>query len=210
MNSTRSPQIRDQEASQFSHILAELCHATGSRCAALVDLEGETVDYFGAGEPFDIRILAAEWRLVLAQVQHSTRLGDVFEMMIRAKHKSFWLESFPLGYALVVQLGRRATGLSRRALSQARRDLCREAGFDLNDHRGEAWVRVLVKEEPGASRRPVAMALAEHSHYVTVLGRVTSHTHKERGYRIRLSTGEERTLVREPLGHWYLEEEHWA
>ncbi len=202
--------MRDQDASPFSHILVELCEATGSKCAALVDQEGETVDYAGRGDPFDIRILAAEWRLVLLQIQMSDKLGTVRELMVRAKNKSFWIEAFPHGYALVVEMGRRSTSLSARALSQARRDLCHEAGFELGDSTQEVWTRVLVQEEQGVSRRPVAMALDQESLYVTVLGRVSGEARSERGFRVRLSTGEERTLVREPLGHWYLEEERWV
>lgn len=209
INSIPTPAIRDQEASAFSHILVELCRATGARCAALVDQEGETVDYGGAGDPFDIRILAAEWRLVFAHVEHANKLGGVSEMTVRARDKSFLIVGFPLGYALVVQLARRSTGLSPRALSQARRELCKEAGFSA-DGRGEVWLRVHVKEEPGVSRRPLALSVEAESHYVTVLGLLKSSIKRERGFRIRLGSGEERTLVREPLGQWYLEQENWT
>ena len=209
MSGPRATPERDQEASPFSDILVQLCRATGARCAALVDAEGETVDYGGTGDPFDIRILAAEWRLVLSHLQLSGKLGVIEHLMVRARNKSFWVEALPLGYALVVQMGRRAASLSPRALGQAKRDLCHEAGFSLA-RPSESWVRVVVEEEAGTSRRPVAMSLEEEELYVTVLGRVRSQAKHEAGYRVRLSTGEERTLVREPLGHWYLEEERWA
>lgn len=203
------PSVRDQEASAFSHILVELCRATGARCAALVDQEGETVDYGGEGDPFDIRILAAEWRLAFARAEHTSKLGAVSEMMIRARDKSFLIVAFPLGYALVVQMARRSTGLSLRALNQARRELYKEAGFSADGH-DEVWLRVRVKEEPGVTRRPLAVSVEAESQYVTVLGRLKSAVKSERGFRIRLGSGEERTLVREPFGHWYLEQETWT
>src|SRR5690606_17171221 len=78
------------------------------------------------------------------------------------------------------------------------------------DGRGEVWLRVHVKEEPGVSRRPLALSVEAESHYVTVLGLLKSSIKRERGFRIRLGSGEERTLVREPLGQWYLEQENWT
>ncbi|HXS16829.1 MAG TPA: hypothetical protein VN764_06555 [Polyangiaceae bacterium] len=208
VNSIKRPTVRDQAASPFSSILVELCTATGARCAALVDQEGETVDYGGSGDPFDIRILAAEWRLVLAQFQSAVTLGRVAQLFVRARDKSFWIEALPYGYALVVHMGHRCTHLSPRALSQARRDLCREAGFSLADQT-EMWTRVVVKEESRASRRPLMLGQENEAHYLTVLGRVSSVAKRERGFRVRLGTGEERTLVREPLGQWYMEEERF-
>jgi hypothetical protein len=209
VNSIKRPTVRDQDASPFSIVLVGLCTATGARCAALVDQEGETVDYGGSGDPFDIRILAAEWRLVLARFEGASTLGSVFQLFVRARDKSFWIEALPYGYALVVQMGHRCTHLSPRALSQARRDLCREAGFALVDQT-EAWTRVTVKEEPGVSRRPLVLGQQDEAHYLTVLGRVSSVARGERGFRVRLATGEERTLVREPLGQWYMEEERFS
>jgi len=208
VNSIKRPTVRDQVPSLFSVILVDLCTATGARCAALVDQEGETVDYGGSGDPFDIRILAAEWRLVLAQFQAAATLGTVTQLFVRARDKSFWIEAFPYGYALVVHMGHRCTHLSQRALSQARRDLCREAGFLVDQT--EAWTRVAVKEESGASRRPLVLGDEEEAHYLTVLGRISSVAKRERGFRVRLATGEERTLVREPLGQWYIEEERFS
>ena len=57
---------RDQEASPFSAILWRLCEGCSAHAAALVDKEGETVDYAGRISPYEIRVAAAELRLVLA------------------------------------------------------------------------------------------------------------------------------------------------
>jgi hypothetical protein len=211
VSSRRPESPRDQGTTPFSEILTELCAAAGARCAALVDAEGETVDYSGQGDPFDIRILAAEWRLVLQRLFETKLLGQSQEFVVRARHKSFLVEVLPDGYALVVQLGRRATGASNRALCQARRRLCVEAGFQSDNAGRGDWVRVPVEEESPASRRPRAITIEQEPLDVTVLGRIkaASMGPGEQSYRVRLSNGEERTLVREPFGHWYIEEEHW-
>lgn len=202
---------RDQELTPFSAILTQLCECTGARCAALVDGEGETVDYGGYGDPFDIRVLAAEWRLVLQHLERSPLLAQTDGFVVRAHRKSFLVESLPEGYALVVQLGRRATSASSRALALARKEVCEEAGFNDLRPSQEDWSHVAVEEEPGSSHRPMRMKIEQDSHELTVLGRIapSATAEREQSYRVRLSTGEERTLVREPLGFWYLEEDSW-
>jgi hypothetical protein len=137
-------------------------------------------------------------------------LGQSSEISVRARKKGYFLEALPEGYALVVELARRSTGISVRALCRARRRLCEEAGFPVaEDPRGN-WSRVSVEEEPGLPR-PAKMILDRQTHEVTVLGRITeTDTPREKSFRVRLSSGEECTLVREPFGYWYLEEEPWA
>ena len=60
---------RDQTPSSFAPTLGRLCSSAGVVGAALVDADGEAVDYAGRVSPFDIRVAAAEWRIIL------TRLG---------------------------------------------------------------------------------------------------------------------------------------
>ena len=73
------PLARDQLASPFSAILQRLCESCGAQAAALVDAEGETVDYAGRVAPFDARVAAAEWRLVLAEIEASKVFGWTVE-----------------------------------------------------------------------------------------------------------------------------------
>lgn len=202
---SKSGSARDQGETPFSSILTELCRAAGAKCAALVDREGETVDYGGRGDPFDIRILAAEWRLVLQYLEGAKHLGQSQQFSVRAQRKSFLVVPLPEGYALVAELARRATGASDRAVNEAFLRLCEEAGFNTSETQ---WRRVKVTEERGHSRRPESMSVEGEGCALTVLGRIASeNAPKERSFRVRLATGEERTLVREPLGHWYLEKE---
>lgn len=211
MNSRRPASPRDQESTPFSQILVDLCAATGARCAALVDAEGETVDYGGHGEPFDIRILAAEWRLVLQHSGEAAHLSPLRAFVIRARHKSFHIEALPEGYALVIQLARRSSGASNRALCEARKRLCAEAGFKDEDRSRGGWSQVPVQEATGI-KRPESVRLSGKELGVTVLGRVAQgeESQREYSYRVRLESGEERTLVREAFGHWYVEEENWS
>ncbi len=197
---------RDQEHTPFAKILDDLCASAGVRSAALVDREGETVDYAGKGEPFDIRILAAEWRLILHRVAESAILGSTIHLAVRAKRKSFLLVTLPEGYALIIELGRRSVGASERALAHTRRALCREAGFCDDQAAGLEWLRVEVREEKGHTRRPQSISREGAREEVLVLGRIfTPEYPTERSFRVRLASGEERTLVREPFGHWYIE-----
>lgn len=209
---TSASPVRDQDITPFSGILERLCTAAGAKCAALVDGEGETVDYGGRGEPFDIRVLAAEWRLILQHVLETKILGQSYEFVVRARCKSYLVEALPEGYALVLELGRRCTKVSDRALAEARKGLLAEAGFPAEEDPRGNWSQVLVEEEPGTSHRPIRLEThSDEFQDVTVLGRITDpDASRERSFRVRLSSGQECTLVREPLGKWYREEEDWA
>ncbi len=218
--SRRRTHERDQAPSPFTPVLQELCRATGAGCAALVDNEGETVDYAGLGDPFEIRILAAELRLLAQHLDQAVLLRSTTEMLIRARRGSFFLRSLPEGYALVLRLGRRATSVSDRSLSIAVRELCAEAGFaaPMSQRGGRPpgtevarqWKKVEVQVEGPRSRRPVTLATPGGPTELEVMGRIaTNPSSRETGYRVRLANGEEGTLIRERLGRWYLEEDAW-
>ncbi len=201
---------RDQAASGFHPLLERLRHGTGAVTAALVDSEGETVDYAGRLPPYDIRVAAAECRLILARFKASRgalwRSTD--EVIIRARVASFAVIDVAEGYALVLQLPRRAFILSKRAISDGVRAICAEAGLDLPTGQGrEAWMRVEVQEEPNAPRRPRALWLAERWHPLLVIGRYAGDDLglKEQAFRVRIESGLETTLVRERWGRWYSE-----
>lgn len=209
---------RDQDTTPFTAVLDEFCRATGSYCAALVDPEGETVDYGGHGDPFEIRILAAELRLLLQHAEQSPSFQSLQELTVRGKRKSFFIYALPEGYAFVARLPRYSSRVSERPLSLVLRGLCEEAGFDLLGLRGKRistfpqglWRRVEVDEEEGARRRPCRVATDRGVAEVEIMGRLASSfpsARKEDGFRVRFSSGQEGTLVREPLGFWYLEED---
>ncbi|HMJ13138.1 MAG TPA: hypothetical protein VK524_17075, partial [Polyangiaceae bacterium] len=148
-------------ASVFASILKRLCESTGGYAAALVDGEGETVDYFARDlDPFGVRVSAAEWRLVLATLQQSRIPGwaDAGLVLVRAQNASFGLVPLAEGYALIVHLPRHGFRISERALAVATEELAAEAGLRPLEPvaKAERWVRVRVQTVAGNPRRPLA------------------------------------------------------
>jgi hypothetical protein len=212
MKRLRRGAARDQSDSPFSAILAGLCDDCGALAAALVDGEGETVDYAGLLEPYEIKVVAAEWRIVLAVVHESRLPGfhHVSSLTVRARQRSYFIESLPDGYAIALRLPRHSFTVSRRAMGQAVRELCHEAGLERKTGRGQVhWARVKVRT-PATSRlhrRPDAIWLNDDWSPITILGRYQARdlSRNELGYLARLASGAEVFLVREPLGVWFID-----
>jgi hypothetical protein len=212
MKRRRRGAARDQSDSTFSAILGRLCDDCGALAAALVDGEGETVDYAGLLSPYDIKVLAAEWRIVLAVLHDSClpAFSKVTSLAVRAKGRSYYMEAMPDGYAIALRLPRHCFTVSRRALNQAMRELGREAGMDRPEARAEVhWARVRVRT-PAASRllrRPDAIWVNGQWSPLTILGRYQPRdlSHSELGYLAQLASGAEVCLVREPLGIWFID-----
>ena len=214
MKRRRRGAVRDQSDSAFSAILGRLCDDSGALAAALVDGEGETVDYAGLLSPYEIKVAAAEWRIVLAVVRESRLPGfhTVGSLTVRAKGRSFVIEAIPDGYAIALCLPQHCFNVSRRALGQAVRELAAEAGIALPEGRYQTtanWARVKVRTPTGSRlyRRPDAIWLQEAWSPITILGRYQARdlSHSELGYLARLASGAEVFLVREPLGVWFVD-----
>lgn len=196
---------RDQAPSSFAPTLGRLCGSAGIVGAALVDADGEAVDYAGRIAPFDIRVAAAEWRIILARLARCNHAvwRDTRQMLIRGESKSFGAVLLPEGYALVLQLLPRCFRVSPRALSEAVREICENAGLGVPEHAAAQWTRVQVNESE--DRRPRSVWVKRKWLPVEVLGRWVGPelSPNELGYRVRLHGGEELTLVREPLAQWF-------
>lgn len=202
------PAPRDQSATPFGVSLGRFCDATRALGAALVDPQGETVDYAGRLDPYDIRVAAAEWRLVLdlVLVRRALRLAQTREMLVRADRASFAAVPLGEGYALIARLPARCFAVSPRALTEAVRDLCREGGITVPTAWLDArWSRVQVRVVSGALRRPLEIWHGDRWCRLEILGRYVPEAlgHREVGYRARLEAGSDLTLVREPPGVWY-------
>ena len=199
---------RDQDASPFSAILWRLCEGCSAHAAALVDREGETVDYAGRISPYEIRVAAAELRLVLAFTREAQASGfaRVNEIRIRTGKRSYAVVGLGDGYAIVLELVRHSFSVSPRAVLQATRELESEAGIEsVLQPGGMRWSRVEVRASSSDARRPDSIWVNGVWHAVTVLGRFRSGdlARRERGYMARLANGAEFSLVREPLGFWF-------
>jgi hypothetical protein len=205
--------LRDQHESPFSIILARLCSATGAFAAALVDQEGETVDYAGRFTPYDIRVTAAELQIVLAAMFRSPaeNVLAVDQLFVRSGHRAFAMIALTDGYSLVLVLHRSCFRVSRRAVAQAVRELEIEAGLTYvrgSKRRVERWSRVIVRTARKDRRRPEAIEVDGEWCLLTILGRFRSRDleRREVGYRARLPNGAEFALVREPPGRWFAED----
>ena len=198
-------------ATIFSAALMRLCDAAAALGAALVDAEGETVDYAGVVDPYDIKVVAAEWAVVVARLRASSvaLLAGTEVVRVRGRKKSFVVSALAADYALVLQLLPHAFAISERAMNEAVREVSLEAGLPLPPaclRAKEQWSRVDVRCEPAPSRRPVALWVGGGWLALEVLGRWTRGLGpREVGYRARLKTGAELALVRERLGRWYAE-----
>jgi hypothetical protein len=203
------------DASAFASILEDLVpRIPGAYAAALVDAQGETVDYAGTVNPFDVKVAAAHWRIVLDDIARSF-LGEARSLVARAARASYIAHTLPDGYAIIVLLGRRAGFASTsRALSSCVRALHAEANWPSPGQRG-AWYALDVscdrRGRPVTVRATVTVTTSAangeaRAQPVDVLGAIMGLARGERGYRVRLESGVEVTLVREPRGFWYSDE----
>jgi predicted regulator of Ras-like GTPase activity (Roadblock/LC7/MglB family) len=202
---------RDQHESAFATILSMLvARVPGARGAALVDSEGETVDYAGRAKPFDVKVAAAHWRIVLDEARATAglgALGDLRSIAVRAARASYLVQTLPDGYALVVVMMRSA-GFSgwQRAVASCAHSLGEEAGWKQGaTELPPRWFPVTVLRDE--RRRPAAVRSDGRLHPLEILGTLPAGlSRRERAWRIRFESGLEATLVREPGGACYLDE----
>ncbi len=196
---TFSVPLRDMEASPFSAILADfLARVPGALAAALVDAGGETVDYAGKYDLFELKVMAAHFRILLGTA--GALVGDPDSpprtLLVRGEKRTVLAILAPEGYAVVVVLGRRA-GFTRREIATGllMRALSSEAAWTLAP--SLAWISVVVRADRRG--RPLELVFdAREGTQVEVLGTFGSH-----GYRVRSDAGHEFSLVREPNNCWY-------
>jgi hypothetical protein len=195
-----------QSPSAFRVILAALVQRVrGARAAALVDVDGETVDYAGRGDPFLLRVTAAHLRIVLEEVRRQASFLGARFLIVRGGRARFVIYGLPEGYAIVLWLppGVDLVERCRRPLSDCAMRLAKEAGWSL---RGlEPWHAADVR--PAERGRPVAVHFGGKLEPVDILGQLVAGLRPgERGWRVRLRTGMEATVIRDGGGHWYADE----
>lgn len=202
---------RDTEPTAFTQILQTLIERVGGALSALlVDSLGETVDYAGRGDLFDMRIAAAHLQIVLRELGTIAWLGEPRWLVIRGAHRSFAATALPDGYVLIVLLRPRAAfTISTRALKVCTRALAQEAGWTLVEVaksegvKQRSWFFTNVETD----RRGRPTHIGEKRMPVEVIGAVMGLSVRERGFRVRTEAGGELTLVREPRSRWYADEQ---
>jgi hypothetical protein len=201
---------RDQGVSGFSGPLMRLCDDVSAIAAALVDRDGETVDYAGSLSPFEARIMAAEWKLIMDASCREERPRcevQILELALRASKRSFRAIALSAGYALVIQLPRHCVVVSDRALTEAVRTISEEAGLAIPPRYsgpGREWIRVDIQTR-GNEGQPLALWAAGRWRQLEIIGRFREAGLRRAsvGYRVRLDNSVELTIVREPLNRWY-------
>lgn len=201
---------RDQGRSTFTRILEHLVAVTpGAQGAALVDYEGETVDYAGRLDVFELKITAAHWLIVLSETAESAPVGPIQQLIVRARGRAWYVRRLEENYAVVLILHPRAAfAVSERAMQEAIVGLSAEAGWPLpRDAARWFWVEV-ESEHQGRAVRPLRLKVAGLFQPVEVMGSLVGGglAARERGFRVRLPSGAEMMLVRERLGRWFADE----
>lgn len=199
------PSKRDQGTSEFTAILERLVADTPcARAAALFDFEGETVDYAGAMDPFDVRIVAAHCQILLAELRDLPRMPALQQMRVRARRGAYVIRTLDQHYSLLVVTHPRASfAVSERVLRDSEAHIAREAGLSPSGTKPR-WSRVEVQVDKVRASpvllRPsiVAGRDAESAWYgVEVLGCLVNLPRRESGFRVRLHTGIEANLIAE-------------
>lgn len=190
------------EATPFTAILERMLERIpGAYGTALVDGEGETVDYAGLVVPYDVRVAAAHLQIAVRQLADLKELGDARYVIVRGAKKTVAARVLPDGYVLAILLRRRAGFTpSHRAFAACERELASEAGWPAP--KGRAWYAVEVTVD--GRGRPVRV---EPDVTVDVLGTVMGLPAREQGFRIRTASGFELTLVREAHRAWWADED---
>jgi hypothetical protein len=194
---------REQLESAFAGILSMLlARVRGARAAALVDADGETVDYVGGADPYAVRVAAAHWRIVLEGAQ--AVLGESLSIGVRLARASYVVHALPNGYAIVLLLRQHAQlGGHRRPMSACARLLAEEAGWAVAPQ--FQWSAVdVVSNDVG---KPQGLRVGGRIESIDILGRYEAGLGwRERAWRVRLASGVEAMLVRERSGFWYTDE----
>jgi hypothetical protein len=211
------PEGRDQDPTTFAVILQELLwHEPRADGAVLIDGEGETVDYASSLSTYATKVAAAYLRVVLDDLTGawSKMLPDdpLSQAIIRAGQRSFFVRPLPDDYALVLVLRRRVFAVSARAVSLATCRLAKEAGWAAPLEESLPWHPAEVETSRADRFRPKQMKIDDAWEHVEVLGSIVrraaeSGRGNEKGYRCRLQGGAEITLVREPTGVWFVDQQ---
>ena len=192
------------EASPFSAILgAFVARVPGAIAAALVDSGGETVDYAGKYDTFELKVVAAHFRILLGEATALAVGAEVRSLVVRCRKRTLLALLAPDGYAVVVVLRRRAgfapQDASVRVLMEA---LAAEAGWTIPAP--SRWGEVTVRRDDRGRPLELLAVDAEGDERATPLEVIG--TFGARGFRVRASDGHEFSLVREPKNLWYADD----
>jgi len=200
---------RDQDESPFNVILQEFLDLVPfARGAAVFDFEGETVDYAGDVDPYELRVAAATFQITLAEARELTFCRGLRAISANLSTSTYYVRVLDPNYSLLVVLRAMATHcVSERLLAETHARILLEAGLSIEAPL--AWHRVDVltaaRSRPMALRKP---GLQTEDGWVKtdVLGVHVGGAQGERSFRIHVANGAEINLVCERSGLWFTDE----
>ncbi|MAQ17690.1 MAG: hypothetical protein CMN30_23205 [Sandaracinus sp.] len=197
---------RDQNEGAFTVLLRELLVHRRVLAVALVDSEGECVDYCSVVEPYEAKVAGALLGLALRQVGHfaaATDIGRVGTMEILADERDLVVRNMGEGYSLAMVAEAGAIDQDVMAtLRRVSRRVGEEAGLPPPGwDSDEPGLWVATREAVGWAFAPVAFKEGDGDPVavIDVIGRW-----EERGglvgspltcFRVRLEDGSEATLA---------------
>jgi hypothetical protein len=215
MSQRRRRSRRDHQAeSPFSILLDELIAAHAFvRGAAIVDSEGESVDYAGELDPYEVRVAAATFQLLITELSECHRLGEVHQVVMLMGRAGYLLRILDPSYCLLVVLRKAGTFcVSERLLHELETRFLDEAGLPVAKRPTMTRVDVEMTSRGPRARpvriRPLPRRESEPREWteLEVLGVLVGSNPGERAFRVRLSTGAELTLLRDASRLWFTEE----
>lgn len=229
----RARAVRDQVESPFNLILEDFLGAIRfARGAAIVDFDGETVDYAGVVDPFELRVAAATFQLVRNDTDGCRQLGPARQIAVAMARSGYLVRVLDASYSLIVVLRQLGTfHVSERMLVETESRILAEAGLSsqtppfvraevqtvgrgtrIRPHRVRS-TRAAARPSEEVPEAPVdatadarADASAEDWVTVEVLGTLVDVAPGERAFRVRLPTGAEVTLLRDRCRMWFSDE----
>lgn len=212
----RARAVRDQAESPFNLILEDFLGAIRfARGAAIVDFDGETVDYAGVVDPFELRVAAATFQLVRNDTDACQQLGPARQIAVSMARSGYLVRVLDPSYSLIVVLRKLGTfQVSERMMVEIESRILAEAGLSSQT---PPFVRAEVQTVGRGSRtrphrvRPTRAAgaadgPAEEWVTIEVLGTLVDVAPGERAFRVRLPTGAEVTLLRDAFHMWFSDE----
>ncbi len=207
--SARSLDHRD--ASPFAGLLEDLLDAMPYlRGGAIVDFEGETVDFAGEVDTFELRVAAATMQLMLSELRQNAHFEQLREVRLSTGKQGYVVRVLDDSYSLVLIPRPLATFvLSERVLLEVEHRILIEAGLapraPLDWFRAE--VRLDGRRRPTKIRAAASLLDLESPPWldVEVLGAVVEQAATPRAFRVRLESGAELTLLREGRSLWFVD-----